>query len=1175
MSSVSNQGKQSIIKSLKKINLDLQGESMKLFDGKESIIVKRRKPVVKGILEHLKSPSITNCNTMIDAETGFGKTYDIGLWSHVLAKTGYHHLVAVPNGNLVEQAKKMIDGAFIVDVKTPKTVQEIKDALKVTKPTTIIVTHDLLLQQENDRKFEEQNGEKPKLWVSVDEADSINKQQAFENMCKLDEEYPTTYLTATPKRRILKRCGKIVSPIRSSRHCIANTIRTMSVIAKTNRREKFILALAVNTVLYLITINVLFTIVNNFIVVEAVKIGFTNPLLFVFLIPIVSNVITYVIMALIAWVIGKIIGVELRAFFSRVIANLSSLVNKEKSSPAHEYVEECEEIFGYNKLVDTDDLLTSVRWNVQSPIGENALILVDDIDSIINLNFALQGHDNQVLEDGKTYNRHEIYNKYKPEGMLYRDYRLKLRQSNFVNCVKKKHPSLTKEQVSELKEKVDFSDTAKYLKYRVMHSMIDLTLSCLMKCDNIALDEQRRKDLDKLIGDIKNKVGTANDDSIIDFLKEKGFSEQFARNELLLQIKAVIEALSKSNDKQRSLIVDNWHLSKELHSFIEQQRGVLRDLNNFCEKNKCIFAGMKKNDLGVEKGKSFFGLHNYKVTPSGRGKCEADYCNYRQDDLSTLAKYALTTIVDESKGRGFDSEYNHVASIFNNSTSQFNNPAEALQNLGRNRERNISRQPWFFAATGEKVELFVDKVLAKLKSAPQNFCQKVLFPATDRYNKLIKNRMGVELGKKIEIYISENVDILGNIDEQKLKDFCKNEVSQVYDKVHNINDFNVKKTEKDLHRILKGTEKYLHSYRDRIKNNKKLSLTNRAIFFIISAVFKAVYYIWFAFDYVIFVAKSCTLNERTDERNVITYAYVVRNCSLESVLKSEKILYKAFEAAEDVHQNCKEKSYYTSNLSECMEKIVGLFQNKVYINALDKLFSSFLLKKEGERHLLTILNAIYPDEKDNEDKREKIINFKKDLERLECKELVNKYCQGSTYQDTDLCMVVKWINGINKEVAACQAYYHSVNKLINVDEPRLKTDHHLFNIRVIYSWAAFKNSDLSPTHSKLLFFIRLNSVARCVIVVFLFPRLLGLITQIGSFVVSMVLSHLVLYFPEKFREFLFNDNIQNDSCSAVNELDLLSKQSEVKYMKEAAEMIIATDLSSILVQSVDDKKLQV
>jgi len=171
-----NQAKE-LIPHLKKVNSKLQGESIKLFSDKESIIVERRKPVVEKMLKHLESSSITNCNTMIDAETGFGKTYDIGLWSHALAQAGYHHLVAVPNGNLVEQAKKMIDGAFTVDVKTPKTVQEIEDTLKVTKPTTIIVTHDLLLQQENYRKFEEQNGEKPKLWVSVDEADSINKQQ--------------------------------------------------------------------------------------------------------------------------------------------------------------------------------------------------------------------------------------------------------------------------------------------------------------------------------------------------------------------------------------------------------------------------------------------------------------------------------------------------------------------------------------------------------------------------------------------------------------------------------------------------------------------------------------------------------------------------------------------------------------------------------------------------------------------------------------------------------------------------------------------------------------------------------------------------------------------------------------------------------------------------------------
>ncbi|WP_010403259.1 hypothetical protein [Wolbachia endosymbiont of Nasonia vitripennis] len=106
MSSISNQEKQSIISGLEEINCKLQGESIKLDDTKESIIVARRKPVVEGVLEHLRNPSTTNCNVMIDAETGFGKTYDIGILSHVLTQAGFHHLVAVPSSDLVNQAKK-------------------------------------------------------------------------------------------------------------------------------------------------------------------------------------------------------------------------------------------------------------------------------------------------------------------------------------------------------------------------------------------------------------------------------------------------------------------------------------------------------------------------------------------------------------------------------------------------------------------------------------------------------------------------------------------------------------------------------------------------------------------------------------------------------------------------------------------------------------------------------------------------------------------------------------------------------------------------------------------------------------------------------------------------------------------------------------------------------------
>ncbi|WP_341821222.1 DEAD/DEAH box helicase family protein [Wolbachia endosymbiont (group A) of Myopa testacea] len=1209
---ITNQIKE-LIPHLKEVNSKLQGESIKLFSDKESIIVERRKPVVEEMLKHLESSSITNCNTMIDAETGFGKTYDIGLWSHALAQAGYHHLVAVPNGNLVEQAKKMIDGAFTVDVKTPKTVQEIKDALKVTEPTTIIVTHDLLLQQENDRKFEKQNGEKPKLWVNVDEADSINKQQAFENMCKLDAEYPTTYLTATPKKRILNRCGKIISPTRSSRRCIANTIKTVNVIAKTNEREKFNRAFVVNVAATIIPLITLFPIINSNV---AAIIGLTSDhwlysALIENLYCIVSMFIFSIVMLPIWWVLTKITGVESKELFLRFAANVRSLFTREKSSPAHEYVEECEEVFNYNKLVDYDNLLESVRWNVQSPIGENALILVDDVNSIINLSFALQGKNNLVYEDGTRY---EVYNKFQPEGMSYQDYRLKLRQSNFINCVKKQHPGLTEKQISKLKDKVDFSNTAKYLEYRVMHSMIDLTLSYLVECDNTALDKQRRKDLGGLIEEVKNKVSTANDSSITDFLKKKGFSEKFAKDELLPQIKTVIKALSKSNDKQRSLIVDNWHLSKELHNLMERREDVLR---SFYRENKCIFAGLGKNDLGIETNKPFF-----EITRNDAGKYGADYCNYDQGDLSTLAKYALTTIIDESKGRGFDSEYNHVASIFTDSTSQFNNPAEALQNLGRNRERNPNRQPWFFAAGGEKIELFVDKVLAKLKSAPQDFCQKVLFPATDRYNKLIKNRMGIELGEKIEIYISENMDALGNIDDAALKKFSKDLIKEVYEKVHDINDFDVGKTEEDLREILKSTEKYLCSYEDRIKNNGKLSYTRSVLFSVGSAIVKSMYYLWAGFDYLVFLAKAYNVG-KSENADAKAYVHIIRNCYFESSVKAKNVLGHVLKIAEENDDSFTQNSLYEDNGDRCKEKIISYFQSKQYIYALDKTISRI----ENE-HLATVLKAVGCRDDANKTAQE-IKDFLYDLKNLSCADFRKKHYCGCSYKMSNVYKINNQISMVIDEVIDCHKWRHGViserDNLLRGFFPeleenfglelKLKTNHNIFKVKVnnnfseLYrkNWKEHSRQrmvlgtamlfiglivsanliyEISLGHTMLLpslcGFIAFGPLAflcgalLCGITTYLvkgtfflfgIPILLGelskcvfrndLVQDLSETILSFGNSVFFQAPKSILQSFIFEDATKFDSLSDINGLTLIKEQDKVKCMNEVATTIIS------------------
>ncbi|WP_241654150.1 DEAD/DEAH box helicase [Wolbachia endosymbiont of Laodelphax striatellus] len=1038
MSSISNQEKQSIISSLEKINCKLKGESIKLDDTRESIIVARRKPVVEGVLEHLRNPCTTNCNVMVDAETGFGKTYDIGILSYVLAQAGFHHLVAVPSSDLVNQAKKMMSSAFTVNIRTPKTAEEIKNALKATKPTTIIVTHDLLLQQENNRKFKDQN---TKLWISVDEADSINKQQDFENMCKLDEEYPTTYLTATPKRRILNRCGKVISPTRLSRRCIGNAIETASVITKTNRRANFTLALVVNIATSIISLAILFPIINSNV---AAVIGLTSDYwLYSALIGnlyyTISMFIFGIVMLPIWWVLTKATGVESKELLSRFLANVRSLFTREKSSPAHEYVEESEEVFNYNKLVDTDDLLTSIRWNVQSPIGESALLLADDVNSIVNLNFALQGRDNLVYE-GST--RYEVYNKFQPEGISYQDYRLKLREANFISCVKKQHPSLTEEQISELKEKVDFSSTAEYLKYRVMHSMIDLTLSYLMKYDNITLDKKRREGLSGLIEDVKKNVSTTNDNNIISYLERKGFSEQFARNKLLPQIKLVIKALRRGDNEQCRLIVDNWRLSKELHDLMEREEGILHSLIDFCKQNKCIFAGIGKNDLGIGENRLFSAIIRNQI-----GKYRTIYCDYEKRDFDALAKYALTTVIDGSKGRGFDSEYNHVASIFADSVSQFNNPSEALQNLGRNRERNESRQSWFFAAAGEEVELFVNKILANFKNEPQKFCQKVLCPATNKYNKLLKNRMGEELGRKIEIYISKNIDALGNIDDSALKKFSSDLIKETYEKVHDINDFDVKKTEQDLHRILKSTEAYLRSYENRIKNNGKLSCTRSALFSVGSAITKVMYYLWAGFDYLVFLAKAYNI-DKSGDASARAYVHIIRNCHCESSVKAQNVLVHALEIAKEHDSNFKRNSLYEGNEDRCKEKIISYFQSKQYIRALDRTIAQI-----ENKHLVTILKAVgYKD--DANKMAQEIKDFLCDLKNLNCVDLREKYYQGNLYQESKLYKINNQVSTIIDEIVRCHKWHHGIEDL----ELKLKINHNIFEVRV--------NNDFSKLREK-------------------------------------------------------------------------------------------------------------
>ncbi|MGL9681723.1 MAG: hypothetical protein ACR5K2_01825 [Wolbachia sp.] len=68
--------------------------------------------------------------------------------------------------------------------------------------------------------------------------------------------------------------------------------------------------------------------------------------------------------------------------------------------------------------------------------------------------------------------------------------------------------------------------------------------------------------------------------------------------------------------------------------------------------------------------------------------------------------------------------------------------------------------------------------------------------------------MEIELGAKMKIYNSENMDALGNINDKDLQDLSCSLI-KAYEKVHDMNDFDVENTEKDLRKTAKSTEEYL------------------------------------------------------------------------------------------------------------------------------------------------------------------------------------------------------------------------------------------------------------------------------------------------------------------------------------------------------------------------------
>ncbi|WP_254229333.1 hypothetical protein [Wolbachia pipientis] len=504
-------------------------------------------------------------------------------------------------------------------------------------------------------------------------------------------------------------------------------------------------------------------------------------------------------------------------------------------------------------------------------------------------------------------------------------------------------------------------------------------------------------------------------------------------------------------------------------------------------------------------------------------------------------------------------------------------------------------------------------LLANFKKEPQKFCQKVLFPATNKYNKLLKNRMGKELGRKIEIYISKNIDALGNIDDSALKKFSSDLIKETYEKVHDINDFDVKKTEQDLHRILKSTEAYLRSYENRIKNNGKLSCTRSALFSVGSAITKVMYYLWAGFDYLVFLAKAYNI-DKSGDTSARAYVHIIRNCHCESSVKAQNVLVHALEIAKEHDSSFKRNSLYEGNEDRCKEKIISYFQSKQYIRALDRTIAQI----ENE-HLAAILKAVgYRGDTDK--MAQEIKDFLSDLKKLDCVKFREKYYQGDLYQESKLCKINDQISMIIDEVVRCHKWRHGIENL----ELKLKNGHNIFDVRVNNDFSKLREKNFNKRSKErtylgramllIGFIISMELIGRissgqtmqlpllCGFIVFgplallcgallyeittylvrgaffIFgvPILLGELSKCvlrnGSMkslldmTLSLGNSAFLNITKDIVQSFIFEDITKFDSLSDINELTLIREQEKAKCTNEVADKVVSTALSAILIQ---------
>ncbi|MFP3021394.1 MAG: hypothetical protein ACEY3K_00040 [Wolbachia sp.] len=283
---------------------------------------------------------------------------------------------------------------------------------------------------------------------------------------------------------------------------------------------------------------------------------------------------------------------------------------EEYSNGVEEYVTFKEEKTSSANLTD-DKLKKEVEnylyKNVQSVIGEPALILAESDKQIDNLVQALKyGRNDTFPRTGlKLAGKLTFYAEQK--FMSIPDYKLTKKSKKFTLITRQvaKRFNITEEKASEIvKGYYDFSNIADYSSFRVMHGVIENTLSCLTGLSKHELDEKRCTDLEGLAKKVKAALN--NNCDLEMYVKDQGIQSSKLKRDLVQHMQSVINVLKENKGSDLfTKLVRNWNQDKKLHILMppKELRDIPAKLVNLLGENHHAIVRDYLECYGVEESK--------------------------------------------------------------------------------------------------------------------------------------------------------------------------------------------------------------------------------------------------------------------------------------------------------------------------------------------------------------------------------------------------------------------------------------------------------------------------------------------------------------------------------------------------------------------------------------------